>query len=73
MSRLVAEGGTKFQESVRRLKRGGLKTEPAIATYLGLLGDPYNAVSALYECSDDRLRELVSVKASYQQCCQTTR
>ncbi|MBO6516631.1 MAG: DUF4269 domain-containing protein [Bacteroidia bacterium] len=33
--------GEEFRENVLRLKRGGLKTEPAFAQLLGLKGDPY--------------------------------
>lgn len=40
---------------VRQLKEGGLKTEPAFATALGLSGDPYEAVLAIENLTDKEL------------------
>ena len=45
---------------VRALRREGLKTEPAFAQALGLLGDPYEAVAQLAERSDEWLLERFS-------------
>jgi len=71
MQRLVALGGELFQEKVVALKNSGLKTEPAIASTLGLTGDssadlstnlptdPYAAVLELEGLSDEQLRELL--------------
>ncbi|RUS45817.1 DUF4269 domain-containing protein [Cohnella sp. AR92] len=39
--RLLRHYGESFRERIIRLKRGGLKTEPAFAKALGLTGDPY--------------------------------
>jgi hypothetical protein len=33
---------------IRRLRRAGLKAEPAFARYFGLEGDPYEALLALH-------------------------
>ncbi|WP_299246804.1 DUF4269 domain-containing protein [uncultured Aquimarina sp.] len=33
--------GSKFKEEILKLKKQGLKTEPAFAKLLGLIGDPY--------------------------------
>jgi hypothetical protein len=40
---LQMEGET-FREKIIRLKKQGIKTEPAFAQLLGLEGDPYNAL-----------------------------
>jgi len=45
---------------VRRLKQAGQKTEPAFAALLRLDGDPYEALLALEECSDEDLRRLIA-------------
>jgi hypothetical protein len=57
--RLLAVGGAALADRVRAAKRGGLKTEPAFATVLGLAGDPYRAVLALEPLADDAVRALV--------------
>ena len=47
-ARLLESGGEEAREEIRRLKSGGLKTEPAFARYFGLEGDPYEALLRLY-------------------------
>ncbi|MGC3943422.1 MAG: DUF4269 domain-containing protein [Chryseolinea sp.] len=36
--------GSEFRDEIIRLKKSGLKTEPAFAKALGLTGDPYEAM-----------------------------
>ena len=55
MQRLAKMGGEPFKQRVRKLKRGGLKTEPAISQLLGLKGDPYGAVLQLESWSNLQL------------------
>lgn len=40
-ARLLKIGGSKAQREIRKLKRSGMKTEPAFARYFKLIGDPY--------------------------------
>jgi hypothetical protein len=55
IDRVVSFGGEMWREKIRNLKRAGMKTEPAVATLLGLEGDPYQAVIFLEELSDKEL------------------
>lgn len=47
--RVLHERGADFREEVVKLKRAGVKTEPAFAQVLGLTGDPYVAMLQLYQ------------------------
>ncbi|MDQ3062828.1 MAG: DUF4269 domain-containing protein [Acidobacteriota bacterium] len=60
MARLLSAGGKAMRESIRELKRQGLKSEPAFAKYLGLSGDPYQVLLELESISDDQLVEIVA-------------
>ncbi len=57
--RLLALGGEELREAIHRLKQDGAGTEPAFAGYLGLPGDPYQAVLDLEALDDEKLRALV--------------
>ncbi|MDY6938248.1 MAG: DUF4269 domain-containing protein [Cyanobacteriota bacterium] len=63
MDRLAFLGGISLQEDIRQLKKSGLKTEPAIAKYLQLPGNPYEAVLALERVGDRNLLELIQRNA----------
>jgi hypothetical protein len=58
--RLLALGGEEMAESIRQLKRNGLKTEPAFAQYLHLDGDPYQALLDLEKLDDAALQKRIS-------------
>lgn len=45
--RLLQEHGDDFRQKIIELKQQGVKTEPAFAQVLGLLGDPYEALLLL--------------------------
>jgi hypothetical protein len=45
--RVLIEKGEKFREDIIKLKKQGLKTEPAFAQLLGLEGDPYKELLKL--------------------------
>jgi hypothetical protein len=57
--RLLKFAGPEAAESIRQLKLGGLKTEPAFAHYFGLQGDPYQALLDLAGRPDADLQALV--------------
>lgn len=48
-----------LRSDVRRLKQRGIKTEPAFAEALGLLGDPFVAMLDLETKPDDELQRLL--------------
>ncbi|PYI54248.1 DUF4269 domain-containing protein [Paenibacillus flagellatus] len=56
--RLLELHGERLKGEIRRLKREGLKTEPAFARYFRLDGDPYEALLMLSDRTDDQLRKL---------------
>jgi hypothetical protein len=56
-ARLLALGGEAARHAIRELKRSGIKTEPAFATYFGLNGDPYELLWELSWLPDGALRE----------------
>ncbi|WP_070105460.1 DUF4269 domain-containing protein [Symbiobacterium thermophilum] len=58
-ARLLALAGPGAAEEIRRLKAGGLKTEPAFAEYFALPGDPYETLLALADAPDNELGGLV--------------
>lgn len=45
--RLLQMAGPEAKEAIRSLKRQGLKTEPAFASYFGIPGDPYEVLLKL--------------------------
>ncbi|MCG8493296.1 MAG: DUF4269 domain-containing protein [Sneathiellales bacterium] len=49
--KLLLIGGEGARGEIRRLKRNGLKTEPAFARYFKLEGDPYDTVLELADLS----------------------
>lgn len=59
IDRLLGIGGVAWGETIRSLKRGGIKTEPAVARCLRIEGDPYDGVLSLERLSDEELRALV--------------
>jgi len=51
---------------IREMKEGGLKTEPAFASLLGLKGDPYAALLELENETDEALRSTLLLVPSSQ-------
>ena len=60
MTRLETTLGQIASDAVRKRKSCGLSTEEAIADWLQLSGDPYQAVLQLEEWSPKRIRDRVS-------------
>lgn len=60
MERLLKIGGQNFTQSIKQLKAGGLKTEPAICHYLKIAGDPYQAILDLENWTDERIEAQIS-------------
>ena len=60
MKRVLDIGGKKLRDEIKRLKRSGLKTEPAFAKLLFLDGDPYQAFLALEDKNTEALNKLIS-------------
>lgn len=58
-ARLLALG-PHLKEAVMRLKREGLKTEPAFAKVLSLPGDPYVALLELETLDNAQLQEVIA-------------
>lgn len=56
----IFEIAPQLKAIVIKLKRSGLKTEPAIAKVLGLPGDPYAAILQLENVGDDQLKLMIS-------------
>lgn len=56
--RLLELFGEGLRSKVHRLRRQGMKTEPAFAQALGLGGDPYRALLGLENVPDEELAGL---------------
>ncbi|MNM69658.1 hypothetical protein D3C81_812670 [compost metagenome] len=56
--RMLNMYGKKFKERIIQLKSEGLKTEPAFAKALNLLGNPYLKLLELMDCTKEQLRVL---------------
>lgn len=57
--RLLEMGGPNFRRAVMRQRHEGLKTEPAFAAVLGLMGDPYQAIAELCDAPTFELSRLL--------------
>lgn len=57
--RILKIGGRKLKEEIIKLKKAGLKTEPAFAKCLDVYGDPYEELLKLENKDDNYLRKLI--------------
>lgn len=57
--RLLALGGQSLAFAVMAFRRNGLKTEPAFAAALELVGDPYQTLLDMEDWTDDALSALI--------------
>ncbi|GEM_PF-193705 len=62
-ARLLALGGEDARRAIRRLKREGLKTEPAFARYFGITGDPFARLLELAELDDAALIHAITMRS----------
>jgi len=60
--RLLAIGGNAAREGIQRLKRDGMKTEPAFACYFDLFGDPYERLLELSRLNMQQLETVVVMR-----------
>ena len=68
-ARLLSLAGPAAKEAIRRLKRRGIKTEPAFGEYFALPGDPFETLLTLGETSDEALIDLIEgAKANQDRC-----
>jgi hypothetical protein len=58
--RLLEIAGETAREAIRKLKQGGMKTEPAFAQYFSIDGaDPFDTLLAMSELNDEALRRYI--------------
>ena len=62
-ARLLKIGRERARRAIRKLKRAGLKTEPAFARYFNLQGDPYEELLRLSRLNARQLRAIVTTTA----------
>ena len=58
-ARLLEISGNRARREIRKLKRNGLKTEPAFARYFHLEGDPYEVLFGLSLLEDSELKKAI--------------
>ncbi|MCM3700510.1 DUF4269 domain-containing protein [Paenibacillus macerans] len=61
--RILELAGAQASREIRQRRQQGMKTEPAFADWLGLPGDPYDALLELSDWEDRRLAEFVYTAA----------
>lgn len=62
--RLLALDEPSAAEAIRKLKREGLKTEPAFAHFYNLPGNPYEVLYRLVEADEQQLRQIIRQRPS---------
>lgn len=63
-ARLLSIGGERAKREIRRLKRAGLKTEPAFTRYFRFEGKPYQTLLQLSMLKDSELQALINANYS---------
>jgi ferredoxin len=59
-SRLLRMGGWCAVQEIVKLKKSGMKTEPAFAHYFGVEGDVYQRMYELYDATDEQMKNALS-------------
>lgn len=62
--KLLDLSGKEIKDEIRKLKREGMKTEPAFAKYFGLKGDPFEEMLKLSLLSKEELIKFVKKKTN---------
>ena len=62
--KLLDLSGKEIKDEIRKLKREGMKTEPAFAKYFGLKGDPFKEMLKLSLLSKEELIKFVKKKTN---------
>ena len=62
--KLLDLSGKEIKDEIRKLKREGMKTEPAFAKYFGLKGDPFEEMLKLSLLSKEELIKFVNKKTN---------
>ena len=65
MARLINIGGEAFRDKLQKAKLSGMKTEPAIASILGLEGDPYESVAGLADLTEGEFSEVLGLSIDH--------
>lgn len=58
--RILKLGGERAREEIIKLKKEGLKTEPAFARYLGIEGNPYDELLKLEKYKDKEIKYMLN-------------
>ncbi|WP_346888170.1 DUF4269 domain-containing protein [Clostridium sp. UBA1056] len=58
--RILKLAGDKAREEIIKLKKEGLKTEPAFARYLGIEGNPYDELLKLEKYKDKEIKYMLN-------------
>ncbi|MDQ0888655.1 hypothetical protein QFZ81_003743 [Paenibacillus sp. V4I9] len=59
--RLLKIAGEQAKDGIRKLKKQGMKTEPAFCEYFQLEGEPYTKLISLGELSDFELKRMIKI------------
>lgn len=59
--RILQLADEQFRHTIRKMKKAGMKTEPAFAQYLGLEGDPYQALLELEKLDEQSLKKYLKL------------
>jgi hypothetical protein len=59
--RILHLGDDELRQTIREMKKAGIKTEPAFAQYFHLEGDPYQALLELETLDDESLKKRLNL------------
>ena len=59
--RILQLANGKLHQAIRKMKKAGIKTEPAFAQYFKLEGDPYQALLELEKLDERSLKKRLNL------------